>query len=202
MRFSGLARAVGCLLLLAAGGLGDAMLAAQLRVGVVALLVRRLWNHRRHLHAAALLVHGHKHQKCAGHVQQLAGLRVFGPGLHAHLHRSGKGPIDAGAQNHQIAQMYRADKVDVVHRGGHHVGTRMAIGGHRARHVDKVQQPPAQQVAQNVGVVGQHKLRHLRLRVGHGAGDQAGSGGNVGEVHLHSAPSIGLRLQCTPNRIK
>ena len=152
---------MGLLFLLAAGGLGLAMLAAQQRIGVVALLLGRLRDHLGHAHPPPLLVDGHKDQEGTGHVQNLARLSVFRPHLHAHLHRGGKCAVDAGLERDQVAQVHRLDEVDVVHRGGHNVGARVPVGGHCASHINEVHQPSAQQIAQRVGVVGQDELGHF-----------------------------------------
>ena len=94
--------------------------------------------------------------------------------------------------------MHRADEVDVVHRRGDNVGARVPVGGHGAGQIDEVHQPPAQQVAQHVGVVGQNHLGHLRLCAGHGAG--RGVAGTVSTSRDSSSFWLhckGLRLQCT-----
>ena len=92
---------------------------------------------------------------------QHTGLRVFRPHLHAHLHGGVKRPVDAGFESDQIAQMHRLDEVDVVHGRGHDKGARVTVSRHGPGQVDKVHQPPAQQVAQRVRVVGQNDLGHL-----------------------------------------
>ena len=65
--------------------------------------------------------------------------------------------------------MHRRNKVDMVHRRRNHMRARMAKGGHRPNQIDKVHQPPAQQVAERVRVIRQNQFRHLRLRLSDGA---------------------------------
>ena len=58
--------------------------------------------------------------------------------------------------------MHRRDKIDVVHRSRDHMRPSVPVGRHRAHQIDIVHEPPAQQIAQRVGVVGQDQFRHLR----------------------------------------
>ena len=57
--------------------------------------------------------------------------------------------------------MHRPDEVDVVHGRSDDEGARVPVGGYARGQVDEVHQPPAQQISQNVGVVGQDDLCHL-----------------------------------------
>ena len=99
-------------------------------------------------------------------------LGIFNPDFYADFHRGSERAVDAGLEDEQIADVYGLDEVDVVHRGGDHVGTRVAVGGHGAGEVDEVHQAAAEQVAEGVGIVGQNDLSHLRLRVGYQAGQR------------------------------
>ena len=68
----------------------------------------------------------------------------------------------------------------MVHGGGDHVSAGVPVSGHGAGEIDKVHQPAAKQVAQDVGVVRQNDLSHLGLSAGHGAGNRVARTGRVG----------------------
>jgi hypothetical protein len=138
-----------------------ALFAAAPCIMVAAFVLVRLEFQRGHPYPASLLVDRNKSEIGRCDVTQGAVNGVFHPHLDAHLHGGAESTIERGFQNQQIPDMHRRNKVDMVHRSGDHVRPGMAVGGHRRHQVDVMHEPAAQQVAQCVGVVGQHEFGHL-----------------------------------------
>src|SRR5262249_19804297 len=60
------------------------------------------------------------------------------------------------------------DKINVVHRGGDHVATRMTVCGHGSGQVNEVHQASAKEVAERISVVGEHDFGHFGTRFSNG----------------------------------
>jgi hypothetical protein len=172
----------------AAGGFCFAVFAAAECVGVAAQLVWGFGLESGNFLAVAIFVDGDENQVGAGYVEEGAGLGVLDPDLDADLDGGVEGAVDAGLEDEEVADVDGAYEVDVVHGGGNDVGAGVAIGGHGAGEIDEVHEPPAEEIAKGVGVVGKDDLGHFGL----GAGDSADYGAGFGQAH--EAPFIHRRL--------
>ena len=88
------------------------------------------------------------------------------------LHRGAAHVVHRGAQRHHLADVDRRHEVHRVDARRHHPrrrGAAVAHRGHAARRVDELGDGPAMDVADRIGVVGQHDLAKDRSRLGHGA---------------------------------
>ena len=99
--------------------------------------------------------------------------RVLRPHLDADLHRGTVAAIDPGFEDEQVADVNRGDEVNVVHRSGDDVRSRVTVrrrsprsakAAHCRDQVNKVHEPATQKIAEGVRVIGQHQLGHLGLR--------------------------------------
>jgi tetratricopeptide (TPR) repeat protein len=121
------------------------------------------------VNSLAGLVERNKRQVRRRHmVQRLVG-DILDHRLHADLHGGVKRAIHTRLQDEHVPNMYRRDKVDVVHRNGDRNPASMARSRQRGDQVNKLQQPAAKQIAERVGIAREDDLGALRLGIGHGA---------------------------------
>jgi hypothetical protein len=118
-------------------------------------------NEWRHLPRLTLLINGDERYIRAARVAPLPGENILGENLHADFHRSAEDTIDAGFQDDQLPDANGVAKVEVVHRSRHHVTHRVAMGGNRSRDVNQVHHAAAEDVAEDVRVVGKDDFDHL-----------------------------------------
>jgi len=101
---------------------------------------------------------------CAGGVLALAGEHVFGKYFYADLERSVKRTVDAGFEHDQLADENGIAEVEMIHRGGDHMAAAVTMRGDGSRDVDQVHDAASKDVAENVGVLGEHDFDHLGAR--------------------------------------
>ena len=91
------------------------------RFAITPPLVLGFQNQRRHRARLLIRIQRHKrHIRRAG-VPPFAGKNIFRENLHAHFHRSVEHAIDAGLQHHPFPHPDRKAKIQIIHRGRHHV---------------------------------------------------------------------------------
>src|SRR6267142_1479934 len=93
--------------------------------------------------------------------------RILRIHLHAHLHRSMKNAVDLRLQIHNLAQIHRVPKIDVIHRRRHYIAIRMPVRRQRCSHVHKVHHLSAEKFPQRISHRRQNDFRHLRTRCAH-----------------------------------
>src|SRR6185312_5407752 len=111
--------------------------------------------------AVAVLIHRHKCQVGRAGVAAAAGQQGLGIDFDAHLHRSIEGTVDAGLEHDQFPDVDGEAKVHVVNGSGHGHAAAVAGGGDGATQVHQMHDAAAEDVADDIGVVGQHNLGHL-----------------------------------------
>src|SRR5579872_37903 len=92
---------------------------------------------------------------------------VLDEDFYANLHRTMENAIYRRFQDHQIPDMYRHQKIEVINRRRDDISAGMTMRCHSSRKVDPVHQASAKQRAERVGVVGKNNLSHLGLRIAH-----------------------------------
>ena len=110
------------------------------------------------------LVERHESEIGRGRVFDLAGVQVFDEDLYADFHRSAKDPIDAGFKRDELADVDGVEKRHTVDGGGDDGAARVAGGGEGGGEVDKGHDFPAEEGAEDVGVIRKSELAHFRSR--------------------------------------
>src|SRR6202790_3092738 len=113
-----------------------AYLPASRGIFVATLLICGLGDDRRDRHAISGSIYGDKGQISGADVTALFGVIILHPDLHAHFHRSVVDAIDRRAQDYEISDSNRHEKIQMINRSRHHVLARVAMSGHGAGKVD------------------------------------------------------------------
>src|SRR5580698_2218871 len=95
---------------------------------------------------------------------------ILHPDLDANLHGGIEHAVDGGAENHQIANVHRNQKVKMINGCGQSIVARVAMRSHGPGQVDPVHKASAKQCTERVSVVGQNNFRHLGLGIADGTG--------------------------------
>src|ERR1700719_4152403 len=129
------------------------------------LLPRCPQNQWRHgLGHFGMFVNRHKRHIRRRRMLALSGHRILRINLHPHLHRSMKNAVDLRLQIHNLAQIHRVPKINVIHRRRHHIAVRVPVRRQRCSHVNKVHHPSAEKFPQRISHRRQNDFRHLRTR--------------------------------------
>jgi len=131
-------------------------------------IFRRLADQRRHRLWQVVLVQGHERHVGAGGVLLLPGQNVFGKHFHADLHRCMKCAIQARLQRDYLADTNRITKIDVIDRGRYGHRATVPMRRYCRRYIHQVHDAAAQDIAEDVGILREHDLRHFRPRGTHG----------------------------------
>src|SRR6266403_5376920 len=67
-------------------------------------------------------------------------------------------------QRHDLPEVHRIPKIDVIHRSRHHVAVRVPVRCQRRGHINKVHHLPSQKLSQRVRLRRQNDFGHLGTR--------------------------------------
>src|SRR6266436_5518746 len=67
-------------------------------------------------------------------------------------------------QRHDLPEVHRIPKIDVIHRSRHHIAVRVPVRGQRRGHINKVHHLPSQKLSQRVRLCRQNDFGHLGTR--------------------------------------
>src|SRR6267142_420928 len=126
------------------------------------ICLQNQWRHG--LRHPRMLVNRHKRHIRRRRMLPLSRHRILRKDLDAHLHRSMKNAVDLRLQIHNLAQIHRVPKINVVHRRRHHIAVRMPVRRQRCSHVNKVHHLSAEKFPQRISHRRQNDFRHLRTR--------------------------------------
>jgi hypothetical protein len=142
--------------------MGQTILPPNERFPIAPAVFRRFANHRRHRLRPIILVKSYEGYVRARGVFPFASQNILRKYFHSDLHRSMEGAVQTCLQHDYFADADRVTKIDVVHRRGHRHGTAVPVRGNSRRDIYKVHDPAAQDIAEDVGVLRKHYLRHFR----------------------------------------
>lgn len=91
-----------------------------------------------------------------------AGVQVFDEDFDSDFHGSAEHPIDAGFERDELADMDGVKERHAVDGRGDDGAARVTSGGERSGEVDEGHDFPAEEGAEDIGVVGKSELAHFR----------------------------------------
>src|SRR5437867_8550072 len=134
-------------------------LGAPLRGPVVApLLVRSLGHDRRNFGGTAVLVERDVRDVTGVGVAAVTRQHVFREHLHADFHRRPAREVHARHRGHQLTDVNRLAKIDLVHRHRDAFAVRVANGGDRGDAIEVSVDVAAEHIAHDVRVMRHHQL--------------------------------------------
>jgi len=141
---------------------GQTILPPNQRFPIAAVFFQRFADYRRHRFRPIILVKSYEGYVRARGVLPFAGQNILRKYLYADLHRSMKGAVQTCLQHDYLADADRIPKIDVIDRGGHGHGTAVPVRCDGGSDIYKVHDPAAQDIAEDIGVLREHHLRHFR----------------------------------------
>jgi hypothetical protein len=118
-----------------------------------------------HLHGAAGVVHRHEGVDRAVARDPLTRHLVLHGNIAPHLHAAAEGAAHMAADGDEVAELDGPVEAHVVHGHGDHGALAVPVRADGAADVEPLQQAPAEEVAERVGVVGEHHVRGLRVAI-------------------------------------
>ena len=144
-------------------GFAGAHLAAAAGIFVAADLVFGFGDDLRDLDALAAGVDSDEGEIGGGDVAKRLLTHVFNHSFDADFHGGAEGPVDAGLEDEEIADVDGCDEIEVIHGGSDDKGARVAAGGHGADEIHELHEPASEEVAEGVAVGGEDDLAAFRL---------------------------------------
>jgi hypothetical protein len=118
----------------------------------------RLRDDGRDRHARAFGINRNEGEKCGGDVLFRARHQIFHPDLDSHFHGSPECPVHTGSKTEKLADADGMNEIHVVYRSCYDGVTAVLHGRDGARKVHDVHDLATEQIAEEIGVVGQRKL--------------------------------------------
>ena len=147
-------------------------LAAAAGIVIAAFLFLGLGDNRCNFHPIPIGIYRDESQMSGRDVLRHIREKVLNKYFYPYFHRGLKDTVNGRAENYQISDPDGDKKINVIHGCGDRVTSGVPVSRHGAGEINPVHQPAAKEGAQGVGIIRQHNLCHLRLRISHGTGDQ------------------------------
>src|SRR6476619_7123681 len=147
-------------------GVGEADLAAELRLAVAAVVLVRLRDELRDPHRTVVLVEGDHRQVGGAGVADPARAHVLRLDADADLERRPPRRVDRRAERDEVAHVHGRAELHPVDRGGHDPSADVAGGGDDGGVVAQLHDPAAVDVARDVRVLRAGAIREDGDRVG------------------------------------
>src|SRR5438132_7789361 len=95
-------------------------------------------------HVASTSIHSDERQIRRADMLALIEKVVFHPDFYSHFHRSIEDAVHGRTKNHQISDMDRSPKIEMIDGSRHNVVSGMAMGCHCTREIDPMHQSSTQ----------------------------------------------------------